>query len=405
MKKFTSIIIIVLICVSLFITSCGNGSGCRHQKIDTVGREANCYIEGLTQGVRCSICGEILKKQEPIPKTNHNYVEGVCTICNNPLPVTTLAFKEVNNGESYAVTGRGSFFGNVLVIPEEYNGKPVTEISDEAFLYNFDITKVVIPDTVKKIGAAAFAECQNLTTALICGDVEFKNGVFFGCKKLTRCEFFGKVTSIPELVFAYCTSIEEFEIPDDVTEIGYQAFYACSKLRNINLKNNIESIGESAFSGTDIRNIIIPYKVKTINPKTFENCKELEEITIGMGVVSIEEKAFAGCEELSCVIIPDNVRKIGTKVFYECDYLTEVDIGDGIEELPTHLFYKCPKLKKITLGKNVLYIQENIFAACPGIEEVHVENLERWLMFGDGGLYENSRNAKVYHNGELVKNK
>jgi DNA-directed RNA polymerase subunit RPC12/RpoP len=62
------------------------------------GKAATCEDTGLTDGVRCSRCGEILVKQQVIPALGHNYVsevtkpatcaeEGIkkytCTLCGD----------------------------------------------------------------------------------------------------------------------------------------------------------------------------------------------------------------------------------------------------------------------------------------------------------------------------------
>ena len=62
-------------------------------------KEATCAQEGLTQGKKCSVCGEILVAQEPIAMTEHQYgewsvvknatytevgsKEKACTVCGN----------------------------------------------------------------------------------------------------------------------------------------------------------------------------------------------------------------------------------------------------------------------------------------------------------------------------------
>lgn len=60
---------------------------CEHTNTETVpGKAATCTEAGLTDGEKCSDCGAILVEQENIPATGHNYVDGVCSVCNEEKP-------------------------------------------------------------------------------------------------------------------------------------------------------------------------------------------------------------------------------------------------------------------------------------------------------------------------------
>ena len=45
------------------------------------GYAASCTEPGLTDGSKCSVCGEIITAQEEIPANGHSFVDGVCGIC------------------------------------------------------------------------------------------------------------------------------------------------------------------------------------------------------------------------------------------------------------------------------------------------------------------------------------
>ena len=56
-------------------------SGHVHVEETIPGYEATCEEPGLTEGKKCSECGEILVPQEEIPALGHSYVDGKCTVC------------------------------------------------------------------------------------------------------------------------------------------------------------------------------------------------------------------------------------------------------------------------------------------------------------------------------------
>lgn len=52
-----------------------------HTEVKLEGKAPTCTEAGLSNGKKCSVCDTILTAQEEIPATNHNYVEGVCSVC------------------------------------------------------------------------------------------------------------------------------------------------------------------------------------------------------------------------------------------------------------------------------------------------------------------------------------
>ena len=55
--------------------------GCDHNIVTDPAVAPTCTVTGLTEGKHCSKCGEVFVKQEVVPVTKHNSVDGVCTIC------------------------------------------------------------------------------------------------------------------------------------------------------------------------------------------------------------------------------------------------------------------------------------------------------------------------------------
>lgn len=47
---------------------------------------ATCTEPGKTEGTKCSVCGKTLTAQEVVPALGHNFVDGKCTVCNEPDP-------------------------------------------------------------------------------------------------------------------------------------------------------------------------------------------------------------------------------------------------------------------------------------------------------------------------------
>lgn len=72
--------------------------------------------------------------------------------------VSVLRYKEEGKGITILGVKRRR---KEIDIPAEINGKPVTKIAPFAFYDNRDLIRVSIPNSVKEIGKAAFANCVN----------------------------------------------------------------------------------------------------------------------------------------------------------------------------------------------------------------------------------------------------
>jgi len=77
---------------------------CTHANTTDIGeaKDATCTEAGITAGVKCADCGEIITAQETIPATGHNYVDGVCSCGALESTTPTLA------GRYYIATIRSS---------------------------------------------------------------------------------------------------------------------------------------------------------------------------------------------------------------------------------------------------------------------------------------------------------
>ena len=51
----------------------------------------------------------------------------------------------------------------IVTVPDTITGKPVTAVGKYAFAYNRSIKELTLPDSVSRIGSAAFIGCVHLT--------------------------------------------------------------------------------------------------------------------------------------------------------------------------------------------------------------------------------------------------
>lgn len=220
-----------------------------------------------------------------------------------------------------------------FVIPDTYNGAPVTTILSFGFAYARDIFTLTIPEHITEIGENAFIGCCNLKTiywnSIDVGDIisfYTENKIFVGCSNITEVKFGDKVKDIPALIFCDCKELKSITIGGSVTTIGDGAFFGCSGLTNITIPDSVTSIGNYAFSGcSGLTDVAIPDGITTIGESAFRGCSGLTSVVIGNGVTSIGSEAFKGCSGLTNITIPDSVISIGELAFDHCNGLTSVE--------------------------------------------------------------------------------
>lgn len=144
---------------------------------------------------------------------------------------------------------------NDLVIPSG-----VKTIGANAFCYCEELEKLTIPKGVTNIGYhSPFAGCYELTLELEMGG-NFRlddQGALYtkDTKELIYVPYNTEEFKIPNSVtkiragaFAECDSIESVVIPSGVTEIGENAFLWCDGLKSVDVPSSVKVIGAEAFT-------------------------------------------------------------------------------------------------------------------------------------------------------------
>ena len=141
-----------------------------------------------------------------------------------------------------------------------------------------------------------------------------------------------------------------------VTSIGDEAFENCSDLESVTIPNSVTSIGDAAFQGCNsLESVTIPNRVTSISDHAFSGCSSLESVTIPNSVTSISDHAFSDCSSLESVTIPNSVTSIGYEAFSGCSSLESVTIPNSVTSIEGEAFGNCSGLTSITVEEGNTY--------------------------------------------------
>lgn len=158
-------------------------------------------------------------------------------------------------------------FNTVSTVTFE-DGCKVREL-DGTFRGFYNLTSVVLPESVKKVGKSTFEQCQSLESIDLSGVTELDT----------------------ENLFTNCYSLKSVILPDNLTEIGPYMFSNCKSLVSLTIPQSVTVIGEKAFSQCAIETIVLPQNLTEIGTKAFY-ISSLKEIFIPKSVTYIGEAAF-----------------------------------------------------------------------------------------------------------------
>lgn len=150
-----------------------------------------------------------------------------------------------------------------VVIPSEveYGGQfyTVTAIADGSsassgvFAYQLGLTSVVVPNTVTKIGMAAFWSCENMEEIVLGNSVaEIGDMAFQYCHKLRSISLPNSLQRVGSHFLCCCCGLETLVIPENLTQIGEYFLHGCESLKAVYLLgDNPRELGSYPFMSQD----------------------------------------------------------------------------------------------------------------------------------------------------------
>ena len=242
-----------------------------HTEVVINGYAATCEKSGLTDGKKCSACGEVLEAQKEIAKLDHSYIKTVVE------PTCTEQGYTIYKCETCGDTKKADFV----------NAKGHDFSNNAQFCLN----------GCGKVNPNYVAPDTSTVQTGSCGDnVIYSLNTETGVLTISGT---GEMTDSP---FSQNSSIKSVIIENGVTSIVTYAFSGCTSLTSITIPDSVTSIGESAFDGcTSLVSVTLSKSITTIEYSTFFGCSSLTSIKIPKSVTTIVNFAFCGCTNLTDV--------------------------------------------------------------------------------------------------------
>ncbi len=193
------------------------------------------------------------------------------------------------------------------------------------FMYNDSIT---LPETVKEIGANAFANCSRLQKINIPeGVTSIGASAFAGCKKLKQLVLPSGLQEIPEQLCNLCEALDSVKLPAGLTVIPQKAFTGCSSLRSIKIPNSVTNIGNSAFAGCPLDTVVLPTSLNVLGDAVFNQLNlttSPKHLVLNDKLVATGMSTFANWSELQTIVIGKNVAILGQDCFFGDSLVTDI---------------------------------------------------------------------------------
>ena len=296
-----------------------------------------------------------------------------------------------------------------IVLKNEIEGFPVTEIDERALYYCRGIQSIKVPGSIKVVKKGAFSKCVNLTSVIFEeGTITLESEIFKECTNLNNVKLPSTLKSIGDNSFADCVNLTSISFPKNITSFGKSILGGCTNLTSLTIPFLPNKYLGYLFGGTassynptsvpsTLREVYLT-NATIIDENAFYACQKITKIILPSTLETIAANAFYSCMGLSEIIIPESVTTIEKYAFYECNGLTNIDIKGRITNISKATFNNCSKLKTITLPNTLTNVEENSFLNCNALTDVYYYGTATsWSKIGIGAGNESLINATIHY--------
>mgnify|MGYP002517939476 FL=1 len=261
--------------------------------------------------------------------------------------------------------------GSEVVLPEGVKSIPDGFMAENIFS---DVTKVILPESLEKIGSYAFKGCTSLKEIELPASVKTLDTYAFSRSMLEKIVFRGSsAVTFRDNAFADMTRLTEIVMPQSVDVLGDQLFRDCHLLQHIVLPQTVRRMGDEMFKDCiGLLTAELPQTVTSgaIGKRMFADCSKLQTVTMPTNISAIPEETFYRCSALTTFTVPQNITGISNGAFRSSG-IENITMHDAVTTLGTGVFEYTQNIKTITLSNGMTQIPTRTFRGS-GIREIQL---------------------------------
>ncbi len=278
---------------------------------------------------------------------------------------------------SNLVTGWNAFSGskNLVTINLKSGARKIVD----GFLADTGITEFVVPEGVEEIGKDAFSSNKQLTKLILPSTLKTIGERAFSNTSLKEIVFPASMKTIPEGILEN-TQVEKIVLSEGVEEIGDYAFANNKLLKSVVFPSTLKKIGRGAFMNSNLESVTLPSGLEEIAEKAFFNNK-LSAVTLPTYLKTLGDYAFSN-NNLKEVTLPSRLEVLGT-AFVDNSELSKITFSEGLKEITSA--FSGTSIKSVVLPKSLEKIGNGAFYNLKGLADISIP--ENVTSIGDEAFY------------------
>ena len=275
------------------------------------------------------------------------------------------------------------------------------ELPTSCFYQKSILTRIVFPDTLKKINSEA------LSSSGLSGSLQIPEGVEeIGYGAFAICTKLNGTLSLPSTlkktgasIFEGTNFTGELKLPEGLEEIGDRCFFRNQGFYGeLRLPSHLKKLGKQAFYFCDnlTGNLVIPQTITEIPTGAFSGCSFGGNLQLHNGIITIGDEAFSGCSFRGELILPKDLQTLSPECFYKNEFSGELKLPKNLANIGKKAFARNGRLTgTLEIPEDVANIGAGAFAQCSSLEKIILPSsletvaYENDSWYNDNGAFEN----------------